>query len=504
MNSTTTSIHTKRGVWATAASSILALGTLAPGPAHADGFESVPSGARAAAMGGVAHARGGDSASPTVNPAGLALIPGSIASLSASLYQLSAVDIPNFIADDSALPSPWGDLALSEQGVSSMQFNAFPSGLAYFYHLGDTEQSMVLAASLSVPRSVSRRFVENNELLGQGVSVKENLTTSIQDQSYVAALSFAWGSGALRIGASVLGGYTQRMETSEGTTLQVMGTAGFTRSQIAESESLHSFDAAAVLGAQLDLAEWISVGLALRTPSLHLTGSYESTVDFTLLGTEQDPLVSTMRATGDGVRGYPARVGGGLELRGEGWGLAFDSVLYLPRQNEFHVLATQVASEIGGDRGAAPDNERSLTIVSETRPVVNFALGGELEVFEKNWLRAGVFTDFSAAQPAEEVAERLGNARVFPLFDLPIDRFGASVGWGTKMGPVDTTFGLRGTYGTGTTLRVNPEKRMAYDQGDRADVTPATVVECVAFVSAALDLSDGAKGLIKHSQPLGE
>lgn len=468
--------------------------------AHADGFENVPTGSRTAAMGGAGHARGADSAAPTLNPAGLALIPGSIASLSASLYQITAVQIPSFISDGTTVASRFGPLETSDPSASSAEFSAFPSGVAYFLHLDTGAAPLILAASLSVPRSSSKRFVESTEYKTEAVSIQESLTTLQEDQTYVTAVSGAMGFGDLRLGISVLGAYTQGLRSTERSSLEVQGTSGFVRDQVTEIDRYTSIDLGGLIGAQLDLNDSFSIGLSVRSPSLHLGGSYEGAVDFTNLGSEVDAVVSKMRSRGEAYRGMPLRVGLGAEARGDGWAAALDGLLFLPFGDLYRFEAEQFVSEVGGQNSTAPDQERNLRVVIPTRPVINLALGVELEVTETNWLRVGAFTDFSALEPAAEQAARFANARVFPLFDLPIGRIGGSVGWGTRLGVVDTTIGVRVAYGRGETLRIDPDLRFDYQANNRADVTDATVFDGIAFLSAALDVSESVRSLGKHAQ----
>lgn len=468
---------------------------LRPTSAHADAWENVPTGSRTAAMGGAGLAGGSDSAMPLLNPAGLALIPRSIASLSASLYQISSISVPGFIADADTVGGPYGELQLSQRGVRSTEFGSFPSGIAYFLHLGG-EDPQVVSLSLSVPHNVRRRFLMNAEFLGDGVSVKDNLTTLIEEQSYVAALSWGGGFGRLRVGASVLGGYTQLIRATDRSILIALGTFGFQRTQVKEARAIDSFELGALAGAQLDVTDWLQLGLSVRAPSLHLGGSFTGSVDLTQAASDGPPGVTTVQLDGDGRRGMPLRVGLGLQLHGERWALALDGVLYLPRERERSADGSQVISDIGGTGRDGADAERAFELVEATRTVVDVRLGFEYRVSEEHWLRTGVFTEFAAGVSTETT---LGGERgmVAPeaYFVFPVSRVGASLGWGTRLGPIDTTFGVRATYGSGQTLRPVPDARLAAG-GRLAEATDATVADALAFLSAAVDVTEGAAALM--------
>jgi hypothetical protein len=471
---------------------LLALSALSGPAARANGYENIPTGSRTAAL-GAGIAGGFDSAMPTLNPAGLALIPGSVLSLSASLYQGSLFDVPHFVSDQNMINSTWGPLRVSSSDAQSLQFDTFPSGLAYFLHLGSDDEPIVLAVSLSVPRNVDQKFVGEYEYLGTGVAIKDNLTVLTQEQSYVAALSWAQGFGALRVGASLLASYTQVTFSTDRSSLTVLGTAQFGRDQEKSARNGYSFDAALLAGVQLDVTSGLKLGLAVRSPSLHVLGSENGSDDTTLIQSSRAQTVATNQTNGDLVRGLPFRVGLGVEIRGDGWGLAADGSLTVPRPGEYHSEGTAVSSNLSTATDVA-SHQRTFDDVIQTRTVPSVALGGELRISDSNWLRAGVFTDFaSISTPKGD----LNAGQALRLF--AIDRVGMSAGLGTTFGTVDTTIGARASYGSGSTVRIAPDSRFAMGMPSY-ELTSAQALEALAFVSAALDLAESAQGLMKNMQ----
>lgn len=475
------------GVWVVSAA-------WTPASAFADAWENVSMGARTTAMGGAGIAGGSDSAMPTLNPAGVARVPGSIVSLSASVYSLNVLTVPDFVADADTIGSPNGELAISQRGLESRELTAFPSGMAYFLHLGTKDRPMVLAGSLSVPRQINRRVVQNVEYLGDNVAIRSNLTAIEQETAYNLALSWGMGLGPLKLGASVLGGYTRRLESQDTSDLAVLGTARFVREQTKASRALSSFDLGAVVGAQYDVVDGFRLGLSVRTPSIHLGGRLEGAVDVTYVD-EAESSVTATRLDGDGVRGFPLRVGLGAELYGERWALALDGRLYVPRTREYRVTGAVVSSSLGGQGGAAPDTERELDEVEATRLTVDVALGFEWWLDDENSLRLGAFTELSALSSAAAVLEGRETDRVRPtdLFRFPVDRFGGTVGWGSKVGPADTTAGLRAAFGSGDTLRRTPDQR--FDPRASAETTGVGAYDVQVFLSAAVDLSEAAAAI---------
>lgn len=470
---------------------------LGAGPAWADGYENVPIGSRTAAMGRAGLAGGFDSAMPTLNPAGLARLPGSVLAVSASMYRLSVVSVPAFMADGDTIESPWGALTVSQPGIASSEISSFPSSIAYMLHVGGESRPMVLALSLTVPRSVQRRFVHSYEFLGEGVAMRDNFTAIADEQQYVAAISWAGGFGGLRVGASVLGSYTARVQSIARDGLIVLGTANFHREQAQYSESLNSFDLGAVLGVQYDVTSFLRLGASARVPSVHLYGHFKGTEDSTILDALADSFVSTTQIEGDVVRGMPLRLGLGAELFGESWAVAFDAVAFIPRTREYARKGTVLNSSIGTAE-ARNDVAREVDATDPTRMVFNVGLGLEFKVTESNWLRAGVFTDFSSTPGTDPamIASAVGRPSPRQLFSFPVQKVGASLGWGTRVAFVDTTLGVVGSYGSGDTLRYTPDQR--YESLPTLETTPAKAYDVMAFLSASLDLSQGADGLMNQ------
>jgi hypothetical protein len=192
--------------------------------ARADGFESVPVGARTGALGGAGIARGWDSAMPTLNPAGIALVPGSVASLSAAVYGLQAISIPKFVSDEETFEhSMLGQLRPSKRSFSSSELSAFPSSLSYFLHLGG-ENPMVVALALSVPRSIRRSFADQVDFEGEmDPRIHEDISAGVENFVHLGSASWAMSFGRLRVGASLLLARTREIVSVQLTDLLAYG-----------------------------------------------------------------------------------------------------------------------------------------------------------------------------------------------------------------------------------------------------------------------------------------
>ena len=440
--------------------------------AIADGYENVPAGSRTAAMGGAGIAAGWDSAMPLLNPAGLALIPNSVASLSASL--IKPVWCPSKNTSLTGTPYPVAGVIFEfEPGVESVEFGSFPSGLAYFYHLGSSDLPMTLAASLSVPRHINRRFILNTEFSGEpqgqafGVSISDNITTIVLEEQYVAALSWAMALKNLRIGASLLTSYTTYARSSDRSQLTALGTANFLRELLKEATFIDSFDVGAIAGVQYRATDWLGLGLSVRTPSFHIHGTLDQSTDYTRIESGAEPLVMVDQMLGkpETARGFPLKIGAGFTIEGDSWSLAVDGQYFRPRQNEIRLVGTSINSSIGG-QDADTDRTNEIDASPKRLNVFNFAVGFEYALTDSNWLRAGVFSEGTAEEQADVSIKT--RPRVSPefLFTFPIDRYGASLGLGTKLGPIDTTIGVRTTFGKGGTLAMLPRKYFSATMSD--------------------------------------
>jgi hypothetical protein len=441
-------------------------------------------------MGGAAIARGNDSAMPTINPAGLALIPTSTVSISASLYSLRKTSVPHYVADGGLVASEsWGELALqSPPGAESTAFTSLPSGLAYFLHLGDEGSPTVLGASLSVPRSVSYDFVVNVRASGDNSQHARNEGHRLRDQQYAAALSWASAFGRLRLGASFLLSLYDGAASSDGTNLvwkplagadeHNLGSASYSNAYVARS-----LDLTGLVGAQLDVSEDLCVGVALRLPSAHAWGAYEGSqsVHAQFGRNDANPvsnpvLVQSEALEGDLSQSLPLRLGVGVQLRQARWAVALDATLYLPRSDEFEIRQKVTTVEPGKD----PVQQESV-LPSLAEVAYALALGFEHSVGASRWIRTGAFV-VQSAERERATAELL-------TFAAP--HVGGSLGYGSRIGPVDTTVGVIGSYAAGKTPRIVPGHTFGRTMGrePELELTTFTQLEVMFFLSAAVDVS---------------
>ena len=484
---------------------------LAPmGSAHADTLQGPPFGGRSAAMGGVGIARGDDSAMPILNPAGVAIIPRSSIAVSASVYNASIITVPHFNGDRPSTMSPLGPGEISQNGLASTYILSTPTSLVGVLHLDGGESTHNLAASITVPRNVGRKFLQSvdtsdNRLAGSmgTYTIREDTTYILSSQRYLLAGSYGYGAprsdlGSLRLGASIIFSYAPTLWTLSHKYRSFVGNAMDVQGEVSDqSFDSYSADLTGTLGAQLDLTgEW-SVGLVVQAPSLHLDGNLKSTLSEQSFHGLSERLLSTRR-TGDYTDGMPLRVGGGASFHVTSLlTLALDVTYYYSPEGRVESKGTLTNSVV--DVGQAP---RQQTAAFDShlpaKHLVNVAGGADIMLTSrKHWLRAGAFSDFSndLAVPGATGATDAACMTAAPnetrclgashVLTFPFDRFGITLGYGRKSGVVDSTIGVATIIGSGSTARASFDgTQLVYSRTD------ARTYDVLVFLTATIEVED--------------
>ncbi len=482
-----------------------ALGAGLLGAATPAAGQAIPFGGRTAAMGGTGIAHGDDSAMPVLNPAGVALVSSTTLSLSASLYAFHHVDVPHFNADADTLSNGFQSIEVSQQGVASNTVETLPSSLAYMLHLSPGN---VFAASVTIPRSTTRRFVQNLDLASKdptgqtGFVVRDQLTFVENYGQFVLGLSYAHGFGdRLRLGATLGTVYTSSLVTTQADRRQFPANASeFDHIVDNLTRDSSSLDLTGIFGIQYDLTDRFSVGGVVHSPALHVKGRWEFNQDNDRVETAGTSSASKVREFGDSIDAPPMKLGAGAHYRhGDCWAVALDVTASLAIKNDRRIKATRTESSVT----AGSNPTASTTSIDRERQRVNrvnASVGGELRVGDEQWIRAGLFTDLSldpAVGDNTDFAKQLDRAEVLTF---PFNRYGGTVGLGTITGPVDSTVGLAVAYGSGDTVRLDPLRRRAM-MGDvelqrtSLEKTSARLFDVMFFVTGTVDFKKAAGGV---------
>ncbi len=477
----------------------VALGGCLLGAADPAAAQAIPFGGRTAAMGGTGIARGDDSAMPVLNPAGIALVSSSTLSLSASLYAFHHVSVPHFNADADTLSNGFQTIEVSQQGVASNTVETLPSSLAYMLHLSPGN---VLAASVTIPRSTTRRFVQNLDLASKdptgqtGFVVRDQATFVENYGQFVLGLSYAHGFGdKLRAGATLGTVYTTSLITTQTDRRQFPANASeFDHFVDDLTRDSYSLDLSGIFGVQYDVTDKLSVGGVFHAPALHVKGRWEFDQDNDRTETAGTSSARKIREHGDSIDAPPMGIGAGVPSRhGDCWALAADVTGSIAIKNDRRIKATRTESTV-----TAGSNPTALTtqVDRERKRInrVNGSAGGEIRVGDETWLRAGVFTDMSldpAVGDNSDFRKQLDRAEVLTF---PFNRYGATLGVGTITGPVDSTVGVAMSYGQGDTVRLDPLRR-SENQLTQLQKTEARMFDFMFFVTGTVDFKKAAGGV---------
>jgi long-subunit fatty acid transport protein len=235
---------------------------------------------------------------------------------------------------------------------------------------------------------------------------------SSEIETYFIGLGIGWKpEKPWRFGASagLLGTWYQADQSAtardltggdSGTSIAVLRTSGV------------SYDLRVNLGLQADLGQHLALGVAVRSPGLHIWDSADVTYDLFHTDTEGTSQATFRDTAASTSYRYPLEGTLGLAYRDEDWSLEFDVTAY-DSIDEYTFLGSEqsIKATAGGAVAETPFSDVRIS----AEPVVNFALGGRVRLSESWQLHAGVYTDYS---PAPE------DGKVFDKVDL----YGATVG----------------------------------------------------------------------------
>lgn len=385
----------------------VALAVWAPVAAARDlGRQNYLVGERASGMGGALVALTGDAASAYYNPAGLGAFEKKGISLSASAYQLSSESYPGELS----IPMQGGGAIAGD--MSGRTFATFPSSIVYVLPFGSTDGGgtrRVLAFSVLVPdfdKVSTRVSVPAGAYM---YDLQGSYTT--QDQTYWFGPSYAVQTGRWRWGASVFGlaHVTDTQAKIGQKAVFQSGERAYTTTSIDKSGT--ALTLLAQLGAQVELTERLTFGATVRSPTL---GRLYSSVSMLALnsgygetgaGAAESGYADRIEVKNDVTLDYrrPLMAAAGLSYRvPDRVALAFD-VTYHAALGAYDRYRGPLVYPLDANGSPITNAGRALDPVERTaaKEVLDLNFGVEVNV-SKAWLvRAGVFTDHAAIDPAK-------------------------------------------------------------------------------------------------------
>jgi hypothetical protein len=427
--------------------------------AHAQA-QNVPIGGRTATMGGAGVAAGNDSATPYLNPAGEAGLPGDVLAVSATVYSYETRRAPG-IFHPNGFASVLGPANVGTDHLSSSATGELPSSVMYFKELPRLAPEVFqrLGVALVIP------YAEHVELVGNmaatfpntASSVKQSLGVSATTTDYYLGPTYAVAFGdRLRLGASLDALYVAENRAINYGLDTFAGSGSLPSGQRTQyAESGWSLGVVPILGAQLRVVSHLWLGATVAAPSMHLEGA--DTVGLQSSGNAVSPTTFQTTAYSQTIAvndasyssDRPMRISAGVAYDDRSsWSAALDGSLYLARAGAIQANGAQ-----SGTSTQTGDVSRQYTQpYAESWDLVQsygLSAGGEVVVNPLVALRGGVFYD-SSNLPAGAGGNR--------LYAFRFDRVGGTLGVGLTVGSFDTTAGAVYSHGTGSVVAQDPSQ----------------------------------------------
>ena len=435
---------------------LLAICTIiaAPAYAYADDthYEGLPIGNQAIGIAGAYTGVAEDASAAYFNPAGLTRegVDGFAGGL--SVFAFESVKLNDSLVD-----------TLGSANFSAKRKRALPIFVATVKTFGPTtadgQKRFAIAYSTAQTRSSARTFDvalnrENNANDVDTLRVESSLRTNYH------GLSFAWlANRRLSFGATTYFAITRRNH-EEQTFLSAGGTFDSGTDVLSDGVAIakvaryrvKAFHLVLRLGTTYDINDKVRLGVLLQAPGIPISrkGKFRGqSVNIDQTTAPGGPTLSFDKISSTGRAPIPFQLKVGVGFRPTtSWLLSGDVGLTGP------VKGKSVVSDAGA-------NTDGIFFPNTTKrnAVVNVAVGAEHTTWKKLVLRAGAFTDLSAAPkipsaPGQYLPER-------------IHRFGVAAAIGFRMASLDLSVGSTTSFGKGNAVGVNSEiarDRFAYAQ----------------------------------------
>ncbi|MEM9193056.1 MAG: hypothetical protein AAGF12_28030 [Myxococcota bacterium] len=431
------------------------LGLLALSPAGAEGqslnYQTFLIGDRALGMGGAFTGLADDASASYYNPAGLAMLVRS--SISGSL-QVNAFD--RYIVRD-GFASPIGSTDLDHESNPTV-----PLFVGLVKKFGNRHPDRVrrhaIALSTVHPTQVRRNFSATLENPMTGVettlSVRRSDTVRWWGPSYAYRVTprFALGVSAFLS--------TRSFEHEEDEVIITQGTRDptgvFRNSTLSIRESLVEIDDTQIvlrIGAIYDHGPF-RFGLTFQPPAIPISGSSTINERRSFADLLADPPAATFFRSDQGGLDSSSPIPWELRLgasytHGPDFHVALDVSVYGPVGSEDDPVVPFGFADPDPITGEVPQPGIFAVQQYHANVTANMSLGMETVIAGVVPVRAGVFTDFSAAPDVPEASDILGPDQV--------NHYGASLSVGLRAGGYDLSVGAAVVYGRGEGYRLNPQ-----------------------------------------------
>jgi hypothetical protein len=415
-------------------------------------YRLAPIGGRSQLLGGTGIVYGRDASASFLNPATAVLVDDQRLSFSVNFYRFTYANASDWWAPGPVDTSRFGNIDVRRTSLASVDFDILPSSLCFYFvssrlQLISSAEPAHVGFCFATIESAAFNFAAQDfsEVRANGSVTRQAQTISQNYSQFAAGPTYAFRvNDTLSLGASVHAGLTNhRSLLSASATTYGTPTTPITSSFYAASTGT-AFQLEGTLGGTMRFGKQ-TVGLSVRTPSLHIAGTGGVNRDTTYAGS--GGATDQLSATGSFTATSPLRIGIGTGAEGV-WGQLEVNAFY------FHELGSTYRAQLGGHEvtttgGPAIDKQVNLDVHQHSSGVVDLAIGAELFMSERISLLLGLSNDVSAVR-SQPLA-----AGPFNYFGYGADRISSSVGIGTHGGNGELDVGAELTYGWGERLAVN-------------------------------------------------
>jgi hypothetical protein len=419
-------------------------------------YRLAPVGGRSQLLGGTGLAFGRDASASFLNPGTAVLVDDQRLSFSANFYRLTYTTASNWYAPGPIDRNKFGNADVRSATLTDLDFDSLPSSLCFFF---TSAQLQAIRTSLPEAKDAHLGFCfatvasgefnfaaeDFSEVRSNGSITRQVQTLSQKFTRFAAGPTYAIRvNNALSLGASVHASATtfKSLLASSASTYGA-GTAPITSSFYGASKGI-AFQLDATIGATLRFGNQ-TLGLSLRTPSVHVYGRGSANRDTTYDGAGTE--TSQLSARGSFVAQSPMRIG--IGTGGEGvWGQLEVDAFYFHQLGDSYHAVLDGHQTVSNGSGVA-DTPVTLDLHQRSKGVVNLAAGAEVFMSDHLSLLTGLATDISAA-PHGALTGTL-----FNYFGVGSNRIASSIGIGTHGTNGELMIGGELSYGWGERLAVN-------------------------------------------------
>lgn len=428
-------------------------------PAEAQlSYRLAPVGGRSQLLGGTGLAFGRDAAASFLNPATAVLVDDQRLSFSANFYKLTYTNASNWYAPGAIDRGKFGNVDVRSASLTDLDFDTLPSSLCFYFTSAKfhfyapaaadegTKDAHIGLCFATVDSGEFNFGAEDfSEVRASGSVTRQVQTLSQKFTRFAAGPTYAVRlNNALSVGASVHASATSfKSLLASSATTYGSPSSPISSSFYGASKGV-SFQVDATLGATLRFGHQ-TLGVSVRTPSLHVFGNGGVNRDTTYQGAGSETL--QLAANGSFTAQSPMRIGIGTGVEGA-WGQFEINAFY------FHQLGNSYTASFEGQQtttsgSGVADTPVKLDLHQRSNGVVNLAAGAEMFVSENISFLTGISTDVSAA-PGGTLQGTL-----FNYFGVGQNKIAGTIGVGTHGANGELMIGTELSYGWGERLAVN-------------------------------------------------